>query len=126
MPTVAHPAAAHVAEMATAADGEAIRLTGWFEQINDSVRALLFGELLKRAQPIEHYPSDLYHDAHWIAEHVTGAMTFYWAARTWGSDIGTDRDLVAAAAAGKVVYRVELTCDRGEWSVAFTSNDRQD
>jgi hypothetical protein len=49
--------------MVTAANGEPIRLTGWFDQITYGVRALLFGELVKRTQPIEHYPSDLYHDA---------------------------------------------------------------
>jgi hypothetical protein len=53
-------------------------------------------------------------------------MTFYWAPRTWGTDIGTDRDLVATPSDGKVVYRVELTCHRGEWCVTFTTDDRQD
>jgi hypothetical protein len=125
MPSAMHPTAVHVADMATVADGEPIRLTGWFDHINDSVRALLFGELVKRAQPIEHYPSDLYHDGAWIAKHVTGATTFYWAPRTWGTDIGTDHDLVATPSDGKVVYRVELTCNHGEWSVTFTTDDAQ-
>jgi hypothetical protein len=81
--------------------------------------------MVKRAQPIEHYPSDLYHDGAWIAKHVTGATTFYWAPRTWGTDIGTDHDLVATPSDGKVVYRVELTCNHGEWSVTFTTDDAQ-
>ena len=46
--------------------GRLIRLTGWFDQINNSVRALLFGEMVTRSQPVMHYPSDLYHDALWI------------------------------------------------------------
>jgi hypothetical protein len=62
MPTTS-PAAVHAADTATAANDEPTRLAGWFDDINDSVRALLFGELVKRSQPIEHYPSDLYHDA---------------------------------------------------------------
>src|ERR1700730_16995606 len=74
--------------------GGLVRLTGWFDQINNSVRALLFGELVTRSQPIKQYPSDLYHDACWIASNVNSPMTFYWAPRTGGTDIGTDRTLI--------------------------------
>ena len=66
---------------ATVRDG-LIRLTGWFDQINNSVRALLFGVMVARSHPVKHYPSDLYHDARWIATNVNGPMTFYWAPRT--------------------------------------------
>ena len=84
------------------------------------MRALLFGELVTRSQPVKHYASDLYHDAGWIATNVNGPMTFYWAPRTWGTDIGTDRTLVGTPDEGKVLYRVELSCQRGLWSVRFT------
>jgi hypothetical protein len=93
-----------------------IRLTGWFDQINNSVRALLFGEMVKRSDRVEHYPSDLYHDALWIATNVNGPATFYWAPRTWG----TDRTLVGTPDEGKQLYRVDLFCEQGLWSVAFT------
>jgi hypothetical protein len=100
--------------------GGLIRLTGWFDQINNSVRALLFGEMVTGSQPVRHYPSDLYHDAQLIATNVNGPMTFYWAPRTWGTDIGTDRTLVGTPDEDKVLYRVELSCERGLWSVRFT------
>ena len=110
---------------ATVRDG-LIRLTGWFDQINNSVRALLFGEMVTRCQPVEHYPSDLYHDAQWIATNVKGPMTFYWAPRTWGTGIGTDRTLVGTRDVGKVLYRTDLFCERGLWSVTFTSEPLPD
>ncbi|MDQ6616056.1 MAG: hypothetical protein M3083_15305 [Actinomycetota bacterium] len=100
---------------------DAIRLTGWFDEINDSVRALLFGQMVARAWGIEHFHSDLFHDARWLAQHVTGPTTFYWAPRTWGSDIGTDRCLVATPSDGKALYRVELLCEDGLWSAVFTT-----
>ena len=52
-------------------------------------------------------------------------MTLYWAARTGGSAIGSDRDLVDAPAEGKVASRVELACDRANGSVTFTADDAQ-
>jgi hypothetical protein len=103
-----------------------IRLTGWFDQINDSVRALLFGGMVNRSQLIEHYRSDLYHDARWIATNVNGPVTFYWAPRTWGTHIGTDRSLVGTADRGKLLYRVDLICDQGLWSVTFTGEPLSD
>jgi hypothetical protein len=78
------------------------------------------GEMVKRSDRVEHYPSDLYHDALWIATNVNGPATFYWAPRTWGTDIGTDRTLVGTPDGGKVLYRVDLFCEQGLWSVAFT------
>jgi hypothetical protein len=106
--------------------GGLIRLTGWFDQINNSVRALLFGEMVTRSQPVKHYPSDLYHDARWIATNVNGPMTFYWAPRTGGTGIGTDRTLVGTRDVGKVLYRIDLFCERGLWSVTFTSEPLSD
>jgi hypothetical protein len=46
--------------------------------------------------------------------------TFYWAPRTGGTDIGTDPTLVGTPDEGKVLYRVDLFCERGLWSVRFT------
>ncbi len=61
-----------------------------------SVKALLFGHLANRAQPVvEHYRSDLYHDAMWLHEQVSGPTSFEWSCRQSGTHIGTDlRDVV--------------------------------
>lgn len=61
---------------------------------------LLFGELVKLAQPIvEHYHSDLWHDAAWIREHIPtsmavgGAYAFVYGVRDTGTSIGEDLGL---------------------------------
>jgi hypothetical protein len=91
------------------------RLTGWDLTINDSVRALLFGQLADLAFPvIQHYRSDLYHDARWIRDHVDGPGEFYFAVCDYGTSIGTDR--YAVAQRGGHLYHVQLTRDdRGSW-----------
>lgn len=62
---------------------------------DDSVRALLFGQLLKLAQPfIEGYQSDLYHDVHWIDRQVKGPMVFWYSVDTTGTAIGTEAEFV--------------------------------
>jgi hypothetical protein len=125
MTALAVPGTANYPSTDTAAlEGEAVRLTGSLEQINDSVRALLFGELVKRAGRLEWHHSDLYHDAAWLAAWLTGPMTFCWAPRTCGTAIGTDQRLVTTAGTGEIVYRVDLRCERrGTWWATFTAVD---
>jgi hypothetical protein len=53
-------------------------------------------------------------------------MTFYWAPRARGTDIGTDRTLVGIPDEGKQLYRVDLFCQQGLWSVAFTGEPLSD
>jgi len=111
---------------------EKVRLTGWgtFEDLHLSIRALLFGHMVKRAIPVVHeYHSDLFHDANWITEHVNGPCTFDWLARESGTNISlTDAPSGANAAVigvqigapGGVFYRIELVEERGMWSAIFT------
>lgn len=99
---------------------ERVALCGWYDEINDSVRALLFGEMVKRTiGVVENYHSDLFRDAQWITEHVKDAMVFYWAPRTYGTNIGTDIDLVTMPSLGLTPYHVRLENVRGYWSVTF-------
>lgn len=73
----------------------------------NSMRALLFGLLADRAFPIvEHYRSDLYHDANWLRRYVTGPGVFFFAVRTSGTSIGDDERLVSLY--NDHAYRVEL------------------
>lgn len=56
--------------------------------------SLLFAELVKRSACVEHYHGDLFHDALWLNEHMTGEGAFYWLAHESGTHIGTDSTLV--------------------------------
>lgn len=90
-------------------------LRGW-EPFNRATKVVLFGELAKLAQPIvQHYLSDLYHDVHWIDDHVVGPCTFYFGCDESGTFIGTDREL--AIQGRKNVWEITLTCDdhNGWW-----------
>lgn len=90
-----------------------------------AVRATLFGELVKLAAPvIEHYHSDLFHDARWIEEHVDGApMSFDFVARPCGTYIGVDVEAMREALVLKPTdraYRVAITHDRLEVVATIT------
>lgn len=90
-------------------------LCGWetFEEGQRSIRALLFGLIADLAWPIvEHYRSDLYHDAHWITEHVNGPGTFYFACDEWGTEIGT----IHTALTRKHRWRIDLVDDASDLS----------
>jgi hypothetical protein len=56
------------------------------------VRAAIFGRLVRLAKgTLEQYHSDLYHDALWINEHVTGRLAvFFFSYNEGGTTIGTD------------------------------------
>lgn len=90
------------------------RLWGWSEEINTSVKAILFGELVSLAAPIqEHYQSDLYHDALWVNEFVTGPCTFWFSVGPWGTSIDNSEALVAWRREN--VWECSLTVSGGEW-----------
>lgn len=108
------------------------RLTGWgtFEEL--AVLPLLFGQMVKRAIPVvREYHSDLYHDAHWLAQHVTGETEFDFLVRTSGTNLGESATIgVQIGAPGGVFYHVRLyvkhdrflTADKasGMWMADFT------
>lgn len=62
---------------------------GTFEDQKTSICAKIFGTLIKLAEGrVEHYRGDLFHDALWLSENITGAMSFDWVARESGTFIG--------------------------------------
>jgi hypothetical protein len=67
-------------------------------EIGDIDRAETFGRLIGITRPIlAFYCSDLYHDARWIHDNVTGPdVTFYFGVRESGTSIGFDHALVKA------------------------------
>jgi len=74
-----------------------------------SIRANLFGRLVELSAPvIEHYRSDLFHDAQWLAKHVDRPMTFYWAYNDCGTSIGTGRQEVVEWSHREHAFRVTL------------------
>jgi len=104
---------------------ETVRLTGWmsFEDGATSIRALLFGALVDRAiLVVQHYRSDLFHDALWIDEFVTGPTTFDYVVRESGTNLGESAKVWVSISAGDAAkfYRVELVEDGGLWSAVFT------
>lgn len=105
---------------------ETVRLTGWttFEDNATSIRALLFGAMVDRAFPVvQQYRSDLFHDARWIAENVTGPTTFDYVVRESGTNLGDSAKIAVKIGAGESAkfYRVELVENRGLWSAVFTN-----
>lgn len=95
-----------------------------FATVARPVRALLFGEMVRRAAPImEHYQSDLFHDAMWINENVHGECAFDWSIRPTGTCLSDSPDPATndvAIAAAAVRYRVELVIERSTWTAIFT------
>lgn len=82
----------------------------------------LFRPLADLAIMDGHYvPSDLMHDAAWIAENVRGERAFYWAPREGGTSIGDSVDHVRYGAAS--VYRVDVTRTRSVWEASVVEVD---
>lgn len=94
-----------------------------------TVRSHLFGEMLTRATPIvEHYVSDLYHDALFIDQHVTKAVCLDFLVREHGTHISlatTPLDhntaRLAASSAGPAAsfWRITVRQDRRGWWADF-------
>lgn len=112
---------------------ETIRLYGFetdWNQAKGPVRALLFGQMVKRAiGVVEFYHSDLYHDAQWIEENVTGATQFLWMVRRNGTNLG-ERAQIQEQISSKeprVLYYVALNVsERGEYTATFSELVRVD
>lgn len=106
---------------------ETIRLFGWgdFADHSGTIRAVLFGEMVKRAATVTtHYLSDLFHDAEWITENVNGPADFSYLVREWGTNIGESAEIQYYSVGGsetRTLYRIALTENNGEWSATFTT-----
>jgi len=89
---------------------------GEWDDIATGLRAKTFEVMLELAERVKHYRSDLYHDAMWLEERLTGPMQYDWIARESGTFIG---EVVAQIALsewdGSVKYRFELLNDERRW-----------
>ena len=110
------------------------RLVGWgsFLNLQDQIRARLFGHLVVLATPVvKEYHSDLFHDAQWLRDNVVGETEFHFVVRDSGTGVGPTARFQKDSP-GAVMYRLSLTCDRrytsghpdhdpsGEWSLTIT------
>lgn len=70
-------------------------LGSWTDSI-DVLRPRIFGILADIAWPVVYnYRSDLYHDAMWLNENLSGPDCFYFAVDESGTSIGTDPALIS-------------------------------
>lgn len=83
--------------------------TNYLTEVSQS-RAASFGELVKLAIPhIKHYHSDLFHDAVWLENNMSGeSFAFYWSVSDTGTSIGTEPIGLREHA-----YRVTVSCIDG-------------
>lgn len=103
---------------------ETYRLYGFSDTIDTPVLAALFGEMVTRANPVvKAYHGDLFHDARWLDENVTGPCEFLYMVREYGTVIGplvkTHMAVNAKPSSPAFAYRVTLFRVGGEWSVRF-------
>ena len=105
---------------------ETVPLYGWTEwtpSTGETIRARLFGELLKRsAWIVEEFQSDLFHDAQWLRDNVNGPCEFLFMARRHGTNIAESAEVHERISSRepRTLWHVALTEERGEWSVTFT------
>jgi hypothetical protein len=109
---------------------EVVRLYGYtdsFKEAERTIRALLFGEMVKRAAlTLEQYQSDLYHDATWVTENVNGPTEFDFLVRPSGTHIGLYASAPGYAAdmarqERAVLYKFVLEEENGSWFARVTT-----
>lgn len=85
--------------------------------------AALFGHMVKLTRPVtQNFVSDLYHDAHWLDEFITGETEFHWMARLNGTNIGESAIVQEHITfeEPRDLYHVRITNTRGQWDAQFT------
>jgi hypothetical protein len=88
-----------------------------------SICAKLFGELVKLTSgTVEHYVSDLYHDAQWINKHIGGVCEFYYSFDNWGTAIGANMEDVQAMRADNL-HKVSVVVERYSWKAIIERAD---
>jgi hypothetical protein len=102
-----------------------VRLTGWgsWEDLHLSIKALLFGHMVKLATPVlQEYRSDLYHDALWLHTSVTGPIEFEWLIRPSGTNLQDAARVGVKIGAGQTAqfWRITLFEVKGDWQATFT------
>lgn len=102
------------------------------ESWDGNIPQRVFGTLVQLATPVvEHYHSDLFHDARWVTEYLPfpvsnvlnlsplSQYTFYYGVRSTGTSIGTVRNLVEPF--NTVTYRCTIAIEAryADWTVTM-------
>lgn len=102
--------------------------TDWTEA-QHYVLQRIFGSLVRIAAPVvQEFHGDLFHDAEWLRQHLTGPMEFWFCARTSGTHIGLMDDTIWLNSVRGVnrsdkdakFVRCTLTQDGGRWEFTVT------
>lgn len=97
------------------------RLWGWSETFDaTALHQRIFGYLVQLATPVvKEYHGDLFHDAMWLRENLTGPGAFLYCVRHSGTHIGPNAHLmIEGLAYDAVLYNIEVFVERGgEWSL---------
>lgn len=102
-------------------ESETIDLWGWGKEYDsDVLPQRIFGHLVRLAAPVvKEYHGDLYHDAMWVKETISGPTEFLFLVRHSGTHIGPSAQLMFdSLSTNAVLYRVSLSVDeRGRWTL---------
>lgn len=97
---------------------------GTWDNSKSTIKALTFGILVELSEGrIENYRSDLWHDALWIEQYITGPTTFEWVVRDWGTHIGEaaagfNYDVFGSSET-VIKYRFEIEDNDGRWKIVI-------
>ena len=95
---------------------------GSWETSGSTIKATIFGLLIELAEGrMTNYRSDLWHDARWIDEYVTGPMEIQWVLRDWGTHIGESAATYNYGNFGGNAwkYKFELEDNDGKWNLTI-------
>lgn len=99
-------------------DSRTICWGGEWDDVKTTVRATVFAVMMELARDrVKHYVSDLYHDAVWLNESLTGQMQFDWVARESGTFIGESASNCKLGDWEKAIkYRFEIRVnEKNKW-----------
>lgn len=99
---------------------------GTFEELKGSILPRMFGHMVVLATPVvREYHGDLYHDATWLRENVTGPLEFSYMVRTSGTNLGASADsMLSIGAPGAVFYTLRLHSeDNRVWWLSVTQHE---
>lgn len=97
-------------------------LWGWGDFDGSALHQRIFGHLVVLATPVvKEYHSDLFHDALWIKETVTGPTSFLFLVRHSGTHLGRSAALMFESVHyDAVLYNIDLSVDeRKRWTLTI-------
>lgn len=116
----------HLDELLPVVESTRTQLAAWgeFDELRDMIHSRLFGVLVTLAEGVvKEFHSDLFWDAKWVKEHVTGSMTFMYLVRHSGTCLGSNAPYMRSIGAGHL-YQIDLTMnERKAWFLTITEQN---